>query len=338
MIFVEPGRLEWEYCGVPEIGSAEQAIVRPMVMGRCDLDRLYVKGVMPLATGEPIGHEIIGEIVDLGEDAARDFSIGEIVMVSAQICCGTCRQCLANQTGRCEKVPFGASYGMGREGNYGGGVAERVKIPFARAMLRKVPRNADLPSMIGLVDMAADAWRAVGPQLSRMPGGTVLVIGAAVPVISLYAAGLAVVLGASRTVYVDSDRGRRAIAEDYGAEAVATLDDVTSGPFDVVVDAAMNPDYLELAFDLCGPAAQLTSIAPPVLSPNLPLLAAYHKGLEWTVARPNCAPSQRHAVESWSCCGFEPQKVGPKLFNFDDAPTAWLSHEPYVAVLCEQHL
>ncbi|MGB7370009.1 alcohol dehydrogenase catalytic domain-containing protein [Erythrobacter sp.] len=333
MIFIEPGWLEWEDCRAPEIQADEQAIVRPLVMGRCDLDTLYVNGLMPLASGEPIGHEIIGEIVDLGGEAARSFSIGERVMVAAQISCGACRRCLANQTGRCEKVPFGASFGMGREGSYGGGVSERVRVPFANAMLRKVPRNAELTSMIGLVDMAADAWRAVGPQLSRMPGGTVLVVGAAVPVISIYAAGLAVALGASRTVYVDPDRERRQIAVDYGAEAVASLEEVSDPPFDIIVDAAMNAGHLAKAFELCGPAAQMTSIAPPFVSPELPLVAAYGKGLDWSIGRPNCAFGQRHAVESWACCGFDPQKVGPKLFEFDEAPEAWVSQSLYAAVV-----
>lgn len=335
MIFIEPGRLEWENYSAPEIRSTQEAIIRPLVMGRCDLDTLYLKGLMPLPSREPIGHEIIGEIVDLGDEAAGFFNVGETVMVAAQISCGTCRQCLANQTGRCEKVPFGASFGMGREGNYGGGVSERVRVPFAKAMMRKVPRNAELTSMIGLVDMAADAWRAVGPQLARMPGGTVLIIGAAVPVISLYAAGLAVALGASRTVYVDPDRERRRIAESYGAETVASPEDVSEPPFDIVVDAAMNATHLAKAFELCGPAAQMTSIAPPPHSPELPLLTAYGKGLDWNIGRPNCTFGQRHAVESWACCGFEPQKVGPKLFRFEEAPEAWVDNSPYVAVLAE---
>lgn len=333
MIFVEPGRLEWEDVSKPTIEGPDQAIVRPLVMGRCDLDVLFVKGLMPLALGEPIGHEIIGEVVSLGEKAAVHFDEGDKVLVTAQISCSECRQCKRGQTGRCERVPFGSSYGMGREGNFGGAVADLVKVPFAKGMMAKLPNNAELSSMIGLADMATDAWRAVGPQLEQCPGGTVLVIGAAVPVISLYSAGLAVCLGASRVVYVDEDASRQDLARHYGAETYSNFEDVDRPIFDIVVDAGMNEQKLMKAIRACGPAAQLTSVAPPFQSPSLPLLECYGKGLTWQIGRPNCAFGRDPGLHAWSCCGFKPELVGPKTFSFDDAPEAWLDPALYVAVV-----
>lgn len=333
MIFVEPGRLDWEDVPAPVLDSPEQAIVKPMVMGRCDLDVLYVKGLMPLATGEPIGHEIIGKVVALGANAASRFSEGDTVIVSAQISCGVCRNCRRGETGRCESVPLGSSYGMGREGAFGGAVSELVKVPFANAMMAKLPSRRSFTPMIGLADMATDAWRAVGPQLERCPGGTVLVMGAAVPVISLYCAGLAVCLGASRVVYVDSDSQRRSIATEYGAETYARYDEVPHALFDIVVDAGMDEDKLLFAMRACAPAGQLTSVAPPLQSPQLPLIESYHKGLRWELGRPNCAFGQQPALTAWACCGFKPEIVGPKVYEFGQAPEAWLDPAPYVAVV-----
>ena len=281
MIFIAPGQLDWQDVPDPTIETEDQAIVKPLVMGRCDLDTLYVKGLMPMAMGDAIGHEIIGEVVDLGDRAAKKFRVGDRVMVSAQISCGACRQCRRGETGRCEHVPFGASYGMGRDGDFGGAVADLVRVPFATGMMARLPDNADLTTMIGLADMATDAWRAVGPQLDRCPGGSVLVMGAAVPVISLYSAGLAVCLGASRVVYVDEDEHRRDIARSYGADAHAILESVERPVFDIVVDAGMSEEKLRLAFAACGPAAQMTSVAPPFQTPVLPLLDSYQKGLRW---------------------------------------------------------
>ena len=332
MIFIEPGKLDWEDVACPVIETRLEAIVRPIVMGRCDLDVLYLKGVMPLATREPIGHEIIGEIVDLGEDAQKHFSTGEIVIVAAQISCGACAKCLRGETGKCEKVPFGASYGMGREGGYGGAVTELVKVPYAKAMMSKLPKNADYASMIGLADMATDAWRSVGPQLERCPASSVLVVGAAVPTISLYAAGLAVSLGAARVVYWDDQPERQAIARQYGAETISNFDEISDGNFDIIIDAAMDKAKLLLAMQACAPSAHITSVAPPITSPILPLIEYYHKGITWTISRPNCADAQKPTLHSWSCCGFKPELVGPKLYGFDQAHEAWLDPAPYVAV------
>ena len=332
MIFIEPGRLEWEDVREPSITSDEQAIVKPLVMGRCDLDVLYLSGRMPLASGEPIGHEIIGEIVELGDVAARSFKPGDRVVVSAQISCGECRQCQRGETGRCERVPLGASYGMGREGGFGGAVAERVHVPFAKGMMALLPPVDDLSTLIGLADMAPDAWRAVGPQLQCCPGGTVLVVGAAVPVISLYAVGIAISLGAGRVVYLDESYERRAIASAYGAETASKIEEIEQPVFDIVVDAANDPEKLEFALKACGPAAQLTSVAPPFFSSNLPLMESYYKGLNWTIGRPNCAHAHGPVFGVWSCCGFKPELVGPKLFSFDQAIEAWMDPAPYVAV------
>jgi len=332
MIFIEPGRLDWENIVAPILQGTNEALVRPKIMGRCDLDSLYLSGRMPMATGEPIGHEIIGEIIDLGENAAKHFKIGQTVIVPAQISCGICRMCCAGETGRCEAVPLGASYGMGRAGDHGGGVSELVRVPFATGMLVPIPEDADHTSMMGLTDMATDAWRAVGPQLEARPGGTVLVMGGAVPVIGIYAAALALSLGASRTVYVDtSDRNRKA-ASAYGAETYTDLEEVSTASFDIVVDAAGETDLLLAAIHACGPAAHLTSVAPPFKAPDLPLMEMYYKGLNYTLARPNCRHGHAPVLSAWSCCGFKPDLIGPKVFKFEDAIEAWLDPALYVAV------
>ena len=65
----------------PRIHRPEEAIVRPIVVGRCDLDTGYVRGSIPLATGNAIGHECIAEVVDLGDDVTA-FKLGDRVIVS----------------------------------------------------------------------------------------------------------------------------------------------------------------------------------------------------------------------------------------------------------------
>lgn len=331
VVFIAPGKLQWRETADACLLGPDEAIVRPVVIGRCDLDRLYLAGRMPLAEGEPIGHEIIGEIIDLGERAGRSFDIGQRVIVAAQISCGQCAPCKRGATSRCSSVPFGASYGMGRAGNFGGALAERIRVPYAAAMLVPLPPALDPASAIGLADMATDAWRAVGPALAVRPSGRVLVTGGPCPVISLYAAGLAVCMGAGEVDYVDPDPARQQIARAYGAAAFGAVAQ-TTGSYDVVVDGASDASTLVDAVNRCAPDAIVTSIAPPFTPPALPMLAMYHKGITWRIARPDCRAGHDHAIAACLQRGFRPERVGPKLFRFDDAIEAWLDPALYVAV------
>jgi alcohol dehydrogenase len=332
MVFLAPGQLEWREVPEPRIQGSEEAIVRPLVMGRCDLDVLYLKGRLPLAAGEPIGHEIIGEIVDLGDDAAKTLSLGQRVIVPAQISCGRCETCRSGFTGRCTAVPFGASYGMGRAGAFGGGVSDLVRVPFAKAMLVPLPANATPAAMIGLADMATDAWRAVGPQLAERPGSSVLVMGGMTPVIGIFAAGLARALGAGHIAYVDATPEHREAARAYGAETFAHIEEIDGRNFEIVVDAAGDGDALLTAISCCAPQARLTSVAPPFMSPQLPLFEMYLKGVTYDVGRPNCRTGHGPALQCWAAHGFEPQRIEPKYFPYADAIAAWINPAIYVAV------
>lgn len=334
VIFQAPGQLEWREVPDPRLQGPQEALVRPLVVGRCDLDRLYLSGRVPLAAGEPIGHEIIGEIVALGELAAHSFQPRQRVIVAAQICCGACEACKRGATGRCTSVPFAASYGMGRAGNYGGGLAELIRVPFAAGMLTPLPIDSDPTRIIGLADMATDAWRAVGPQLAARPAASVLVTSGACPVISLYAAALAVGQGAQRVDYVDADPERRRIATSCGAHAFEQIA-AAPGSYDIVVDGASDPATLIAAFAACAPDASVTSIAPPLVAPQLQMMAMYHKGVTWRIARPDCRAGHASVLHAWSSNTFHPELVAPKLFAFDAAIEAWRDPALYVAVTLE---
>ena len=258
-VFVEPGRVEWREAPDLKLQGPRQALVRPLVVGRCDLDVAYVQGRMPMPAGAPIGHEIIGEVVALGDETAG-FEIGQRVFVPAQISCGHCDNCRRGLTGRCLSVPFGASYGMGREGGYGGGLADLVRVPYANAMLTPVPSGVDPASLIGAADMATDAWRAVAPPLARHPGARVLVIGGMPPVIGLYAVGLATALGAGVVHYLDEDPVRGRVAKVYGATLLGSSDEAER--YDIVVVAQCTFAALELAFQVASPGGTITSVAP----------------------------------------------------------------------------
>lgn len=331
LVFLSPGKLEWRETPDARLQGDDEAVVRPLVIGRCDLDRLFLAGHVPLASGEPIGHEIIGEVIDLGERAGRHFTLGQRVIVAAQISCGTCAACRRGATGRCSSVPFGASYGMGREGNHGGALSERIRVPFAASMMVPLPAGADATHMIGLADMATDAWRAVGPQLSARPAARVLVTSGPCPVIALYAAGLAVSLGASLVDYVDADEARCTIARRYGAVTFRSITEA-DGPYDIIVDGAFDAATFVASVDRCAPDALITSVAPPLTPPALPMQNLYHKGITWRLARPDCRAGHAGALDACAHRDFRPELVGPKIYSFREAIDAWLDPALYIAV------
>lgn len=331
-VFVKPGLVEWREAPDPRLQSDLEALVRPIVVGRCDLDVAFVRGLMPMASGSPLGHEIIAEVLSVGDKVMRARP-GQKVFVPAQVSCGVCGNCRRGLTGRCTAVPFAASYGMGRDGEYGGGLADIIRVPFADAMLTPVPAHTDPIKLIGLADMATDAWRAVAPSLSRQPDARVAVLGGDAQVIGIYSAGLAVALGASAVRYIDHDPRRRTVAASYGAEVAADCD-AESRPFDVVIVANGAATALMKAFDLAAPGGNVVSVTPCFADqPTIDTRALYHRGVNWTIGRPDCRHGHDGALSTWANCGFCPDRVPTLEVSWDDAPDAWSAGELYVAAV-----
>lgn len=332
-VFVRPDKVEWRETPDAKIESAKEAVVRPLVVGRCDLDAAYTQGIFPLPSGAPIGHEIIGEIVDLGEDAVG-LQIGQRVFVPAQISCGTCHACRTGRTGRCASVPFGASYGMGREGDFGGGLADLVRVPFAQAMLTPLPAGADPVALIGAADMGADAWRTVGPWREQLPGAKALVLGGQPPVIGIYAAALAKTFGAAEVAYVDVDSYRRDVAASYGATCHAEVEELGEARFDFITVANPTKAALAAAFAHVAAGGRITSVVPSMDGmPELNPAELYHHGVHWHTGRPDCRHCHDGVVDSWANLGFDPSRVPTQKVEWEAAPEAWSEATLYVAAV-----
>lgn len=323
LTFVAPGEVEWREAAEPRIEGAGEVLVRPLMLGRCDLDVGFVRGKAPMKPGEPIGHEMIGEIVDLGSDKIG-FQPGQRVIVPSQISCGTCRKCLRGFTGRCQSVPFGAGYGMGREGSYGYAASDLVRIPYANAMLVPLPDKADPIVMIGAADMAADSWRAVAPQLAARPGASVLVMGGSASVIGIYAAGLAVSLGAGLVDYVDDDEDRLRQAAAYGANAIRRPVELER-QYEIVVDTEGEADTIVQAIKATEPEGLFTSVTIHMRPlTGLPLIEMYFKGIALHFGRANVRAGLAPLLDHCAHGAFRPDAIDTKLYDFDDTPDAWL--------------
>lgn len=332
LTFVRPEKVEWREVPDSRVEGTLEAVVAPLVIGRCDLDVGYVRGFIPLAEGQPIGHEMIGRVVDIGSEV-RSVKPGELVVVPAQISCGWCVNCRRGFTGRCLSVPLGSSYGMGRKGNFGCSAADLVRVPFADGMLFPLPSGAAPADWIGFADMALDSWRAVGPPLMQRPGARVLVIGGWPSVIGIYAAGLAASLGAGSADYWDDDLVRLAEAAKLGASTIKRGDAEPEGVYEIVVDCRIDATSATEAIRFVEPEGIITSVTYHLGETRVPLLEAYSKGVTWHIGRPNVR-AQMEALCPICVKGiFHPEHLNTSFFAYEDAPEAWMSHNLRVAAI-----
>jgi len=331
LTYCAPGRFEWRERPRPVLDSTRAALVRPLAVARCDLDLYIARGIVPFAGPIGFGHESVGEVVEAGE--ASGVVPGERVVVPFQISCGTCDNCRRGFTGSCQSVAPYAAYGLSRGGHdYGGALADLMHVPFADAMLVKLPDGVDPVAAASLCDNIADGWRGVGPALRERPGASVLVIGGLAQSVGLYAAGCALAEGAGRVVYLDDDPTRRARAEALGVEAAPLALGEGREPtdsFDIVVEAAGDAAALQFAIASAAPNALLTivSIHLAALTP-VPLTAAYYKGLTIRIARVDSRATIPHALECLACKGLRADAVTHAVLPFADAGEAMTDPAP----------
>jgi threonine dehydrogenase-like Zn-dependent dehydrogenase len=325
LTYTAPGALEWREATAPVLSSDAAALVRPVAVATCDLDALIVRGESPFPPPFPIGHECVAEVIDVG-DQVSGVSPGTLVSVPFQISCGSCPQCRRGRSSNCSSVPFMSTYGFGPAvERWGGFLSDLVCVPYAEHMLVALPEGLEPSAVASASDNISDAWRAVAPALAEDPGAGVLVVGgAAAGSIGLYAAAIAVGLGADPVLYVDTDAARRAIAERLGAQ---TLDDLPSrlGPFAITVDACADPAGLALALRSTAPDGTCTSTAIYFgEQPSLPLLEMYTKGITFRTGRANAREAMPHVLSLAATGAIAPELVTTSVVEFSAAADALL--------------
>ncbi len=203
--YVKARRLAWRDVAEPSLLFPTDVIVRPFVAARCDGDPLFLQHdagrVLTLGAklhlcdeafessqSNPFvgpfayGHECVAEVTACGS-AVQQFTRGDRVIVPWAISCGNCAMCTAGLTSKCS-VTRGdgalAAYGFGAAfGKHGGMVSDAVRVPFADAMLVRVPFGVDPLAVASASDNLTDAYRTVAPYLLRSPEAPVLIVGGA---------------------------------------------------------------------------------------------------------------------------------------------------------------
>ncbi|NQD39273.1 formaldehyde dehydrogenase, glutathione-independent [Glutamicibacter halophytocola] len=198
-------------------------ILKTIATNICGSDQHMVRGRTTAPEGLVLGHEITGEVVELGRDV-EFLKVGDVVSVPFNISCGRCRNCKTGQTGICLNVNPdrpGSAYGYVDMGGWVGGQAEYVLVPYADWNALKFPDRDQAMEKILDLTMLSDIFPtgfhgAVGAGVTV--GSTVYVAGAG-PV-GIAAATSAQLLGAAVVIVGDLNEDRLAQARAMGCETV----------------------------------------------------------------------------------------------------------------------
>jgi threonine dehydrogenase-like Zn-dependent dehydrogenase len=333
LVFLGPGRTEWREAAEPAVAGALEAVVEPVAVATCDLDVAILRGTFRAFSGPfPLGHEGVARVADVGE-AVTSVAPGDLVIVPFQISCGTCRACQAGRTGNCGSVALGSMYGYEPfGGSWGGFLADKVRVPYADAMLVPLDPAADPAVVASLSDNVPDAWRTVGPPLARAPGSEVLIVGGAGGSVPLYAIQLAFALGAPGVRYLDQDPDSLALAEALGAQVSEGPIPRKLGSFAITVDASMNAEGLGCALRSTGPDGVCTSIGIYLKDTAIPLFDMYLNGVSFRTGRGHARPAIPALVELVTSGKFRPELVTSQVTDWEAAQEA-LSEPPRKLVL-----
>lgn len=329
LTYVQPGDLQWREVPTPHLEGAGQALVQPLAVTRCDLDLYIATGLYPMPGPFAFGHEIAGVVLEVGDDVTSVVP-GDRVIVPFQINCGICDFCRRGFTNACSAVPGSSAYGLagicGKE--WGGGLSDVVRVPYAEAMLVKIPETMSLQAAAALSDNAVDGYRTVADALRDNPGADVLVIGGLAQSVGLFAVQAALALGAGSVVYTDMNEDRLALAASLGADALAcdySEQQRLEKSFPIVVEAGASRESVAFALrctQRCGVCNGVS--AGTGLSAEVPLREMYTKGITYNVGRVHARGTLDRALAHAVDGAFRPEAVITREVKFADAAEAMM--------------
>lgn len=282
--------IRFESIADPGIIEPTDVIVKVKLCAICGSDlHVYHEREKGIDHGTAMGHEFMGEIVDVGANVKK-LVIGDSVMSPFTTNCGTCFYCRIGLTCRCIHSQL---FGW-RENNTGlhGGQAEFVRVPMAESTLMRTPDGLTDDEALMLGDIIPTGFFCA-QQTEIKPNGIYAVVGCG-PV-GLMAVLGAIELGASKVFAFDREPSRLAQAKRFGASpvnidegnAVAEIKDATEGRgADGVMEAVGSSASISLAFDLIRPGGILSAVGV-CTEPHLPFspTLAYNKNITYKVGR-----------------------------------------------------
>jgi threonine dehydrogenase-like Zn-dependent dehydrogenase len=251
------GDIRCESVPDPRIEDGRDAIIKVTACAICGSDLHIYGGLIPtMHSGDVIGHETMGEVVEVGAANTR-LKVGDRVVVPFTISCGECFFCKRGLYSGCERSNpnrpmaeklwghspaglFGYSHLLG---GYRGGQAEYLRVPFADVGPIKVPDGLDDEQVLFLSDIFPTGYMAA-EYCNIQPGDTIAIWGCG-PV-GQFAIRSAFLLGAGRVIAIDTVPERLELARKAGARTLDfrkediydALQELTSGRgADACIDA-----------------------------------------------------------------------------------------------------
>jgi threonine dehydrogenase-like Zn-dependent dehydrogenase len=233
----------------PKLLNPRDAIVKITSTALCGSDLHLYNGFIPsMKRGDVLGHEFMGEVVEVGRGVGN-LSVGDRVVVPFPIACGHCLQCEREMYSLCENSNpnawmaeklygyspcgiFGYSHMLG---GYAGGQAEYARVPFADVGPLKVPESLNDDQVLFLSDIFPTGYMAA--EMCNIQPGDVIAVWGCGPV-GQFAIKSAYLLGAERVIAIDRFPYRLRWARDRaGAETInyeesdvhETLKEMTGG-------------------------------------------------------------------------------------------------------------
>jgi len=264
--YIGPGKVEVQEIPYPKLELQDGPGVNPANIGRkcnhgvilkvvstniCGSDQHMVRGRTTAPQDLVLGHEITGEVIEVGSDV-EFIHERDICSVPFNIACGRCRNCKEGKTGICLNVnPArpGAAYGYVDMGGWVGGQAEYVMVPYADWNLLKFPDRDQALAKITDLTMLSDIFPTGfhgAVTAGVKPGSTVYIAGAG-PV-GLAAAAGAQLLGAAVVIVADLVQDRLAQARSFGCESV----DVSKGDPTDQIEELIGVPYVDCGIDAVG--------------------------------------------------------------------------------------
>jgi threonine dehydrogenase-like Zn-dependent dehydrogenase len=220
----------------PKILNPRDAIIKITRTAICGSDLHLLDGYIPtMEKGDILGHEFMGEVVELGSSVAN-LKIGDRVAIPFTISCGNCFFCQRGLWSACDNSNPNAwiaekLYGFSPAGLYGyshmtggyaGGQAEYARVPFADVGALKIPEELEDEQVLFLTDIFPTGYMAA-ENCNIQPGDTIAVWGCG-PV-GQFAIKSAYLLGAARVIAIDRVPERLRMAEEEGKAETLNFDD-----------------------------------------------------------------------------------------------------------------
>ena len=238
LVWMGKKKVEVQNVEDPEILRPRDCIVKVTSTAICGSDVHLYDGVIPtLEKGDILGHEFMGEVVEVGP-LVKNLRIGDRVVVPFTISCGRCTHCHRQQFSACDNTnpnwhvaetmmgyPTAGMFGYAHmTGGYAGGQAQYVRVPHADIGPLKIENDLPDEKVLFLSDIFPTGYMAA-ENCNIVPGQSVVAVWGCGPV-GQFAIRSAFLLGAAKVIAIDSVPERLALAEQAGAITIKSGSDV----------------------------------------------------------------------------------------------------------------